>query len=94
MLIAKSENGWELHTIINGKLSCDKFDLDASKADIDRVENDIRQKFGNIIDAEGIIVSWDNWSGTYIMQMPGMDTDSSELVIKEIYKFLSGEEID
>ena len=42
MLIAKSENGWELHTISNGKLSCEKYDLDAS--DIDRVESDIRKK--------------------------------------------------
>ena len=41
--------------------------------------------FGSAMDKEVIIVGWDNWSGTYIMQMPGMDTDSSELVIKEIY---------
>lgn len=89
MLIAKSENGWELHTISNGKLSCEKYDLDATKPDIDRVENDIRQKFGNIIDKEKIMVSWDNWSGIFIMQMPGMITDSSDAVIREIYNFLA-----
>ncbi len=89
MLIAKSENGWELHTISNGKLSCEKFDLDASKTDIDRIENDIRQKFGSIIAEERIMVSWDNWSGIFIMQMPGMLTDSSDVVIREIYKFLA-----
>lgn len=89
MLIAKSENGWELHTISNGKLSCEKFDLDATKKDIDRVKSYIRQKFGNIIDEEGIMVSWDNWSGIFIMQMPGKNTDSAAGVIREIYKFLA-----
>lgn len=94
MRIAKSENGWELHTIANGKLSCDKFDLDATAADINRVESNIRQKFGDVIDEEGIMVSWDNWSGIFIMQMPGMNTESSDAVIREIYKFLAGEDLD
>lgn len=89
MLIAKSENGWELHTISNGKLSCEKNDLDAS--DIDRVESDIRKKFGNIIDEERIMVSWDNWSGLFIMQMPGRNTDLSDDIIREIYVFLAGD---
>lgn len=93
MLIDKSENGWELHRISNGKLSCENYSIE-SVDDIEMVRNRIQHKFGHVINEEGIIVSWDNWSGTYIMQMPGMDTDSSELVIKEIYKFLSGEEID
>ena len=93
MLIDKSENGWELHRISNGKLSCESYSLESSD-DIEMVRNRIQQKFGHVINEEGIIVSWDNWSGTYIMQMPEMDTDSSELVIIEIYKFLSGEEID
>ena len=93
MLIDKNENGWELHRISNGKLSCENYSLESSD-DIEKVRSCIQQKFGDILKEEGIIVSWDNWSGTYIMQMPGMDTDSSELVIKEIYEFLSGEEID
>ena len=88
MLIAKSKNGWELHTISNGKLSCENFNLE-SATDIDRVRSNIQQKFGNIIKEEGIIVSWDNWSGTFIMQMPGMNTDSSDFVIREIYEFLA-----
>ena len=88
MLIAKSKNGWELHTISNGKLSCENFNLE-SATDIDRVRSSIQQKFGNIIKEEGIIVSWDNWSGTFIMQMPGMNTDSSDFVIREIYEFLA-----
>ncbi len=94
MLIAKSGNGWELHTIGNGKLSCDKFDLDATKTDIDRVESRIHEKFGNIIDEEGIMVGWDNWSGIFIMQMPGVNTDSSDDVIREIYEFLARDDSD
>lgn len=88
MLMAKSENGWELHTISNGKLSCEKFNLDATTTEIERVKSSIRQKFGEIIDEEGILVSWDNWSGIFIMQMPDMNTASSDALIKEIYEFL------
>lgn len=89
MLISKSENGWELHTITNGKLSCEKFDLEATAEDIDRVQSTIEQKFRSIIKEEGIIVSWDNWSGIFIMQMSGMNTTSSNDLIKEIYEFLA-----
>lgn len=93
MLIEKSGTGWELHRISNGKLSCENYSLESSD-DIEMVRKRIQQKFGNVIKEEGITVSWDNWSGTFVMQMPGMNTDSSDLVIKEIYEFLSGEEID
>ena len=94
MLMAKSENGWELHTIGNGKLSCEKFNLDVTTTEIERVKSSIQQKFGKIIDEEGIMVSWDNWSGIFIMQMPGMNTDSSDVLIKEIYKFLVETSLD
>lgn len=87
MLIEKSKNGWELCTISNDKLSCDNFNLEAT--DIDRVESSILQKFGSIIKEEGIMVSWDNWSGIFIMQMPGINTDSSDFLIREIYEFLA-----
>ena len=92
MLIAKSENGWELHTINNGKMSCEKFDLEVSLSDINKIKSYIRQKFGNIIDEEGIIVSWDNWSGIFVMQMPGMNTNSSDDIIRQIYKLLAYED--
>lgn len=36
VLIAKSKNGWELHTITNDKLSCDNFNL--SSDDIERIK--------------------------------------------------------
>lgn len=94
MLVAKSENGWQLHTIRNGKLSCEKFNLNATTTEIERVKSSIQQKFGKIIDEEGILVSWDNWSGIFIMQMPGMNTASSDALIKEIYEFLVETNLD
>lgn len=88
MLISKSENGWELHTITNDKLSCDNFSIESS-ADIDKIEKSILQKFGKRVKEEGVFISWDNWSGIFIMQMPGMNTASSDDLIKEIYEFLA-----
>ena len=40
------------------------------------------------------MVSWDNWSGIFIIQMPGMNTDSSNAIIREIYKFLACDDYD
>ena len=84
----KSKNGWKLHKIANGHLSCDNFDL--SPDDIDRIERMLRPRFGRSMKKENIWVSYDNWSGVFIMQMPGMNTDSSDEVIRKIYGFLSG----
>lgn len=86
MLIAKSKNGWELHTIANGKLSCENFNLESDS--IDGVERILQQEFGSTIKEENIMVSWDNWSGIFIMQAVGVNTSSSDAVIKEIYEFL------
>ena len=52
-------------------------------------QSTIEQEFGSIIKEERIMVSWDNWSGIFIMQMPGMNTASSDDLIKEIYEFLA-----
>ena len=87
MLYKKSENGWELCTIANGHLSCDNFDLKVD--DIDKVENVLRPKFGEIMKKEHIMVSYDNWSGIFIMQMPGFSTDSSDDIINEIFVYLT-----
>lgn len=87
MLYQKNENGWELNRIANGHLSCDNFTLKTD--DIDRVEKLLRPKYGEIMEKENIIVNYDNWSGVFIMQMPGFSTDSSDDVINEIYDFLS-----
>lgn len=87
MLYHKSENGWELDTIANDHLSCDNFYLKPEH--IDRIEQMLQLKFGDKMKKEHIMVSYDNWSGVFIMQIPGFNTDSSDNVIKEIYKFLS-----
>ena len=87
MIIKKSENGWELCKIANRHLSCDNFILKPD--DIDRVEKCLAPKYGKIMKKEHIMVSYDNWSGIFIMQMPGVKTDFSDNIINEIYDFLS-----
>lgn len=91
MLVMKSKNGWQLQTIANGHLSCENFDLVPD--DIDRIKQLILPEFGYLMKKEHIMVSYDNSSGIFIMQMPGVDTDSSDNVIKEIYNFLSGSDL-
>lgn len=87
MLIKKSKNGWELCTISNDHLSCDNFNL--SSDDIDRIKQILQPEFGSLMKKEHIMIGYDNWSGVYIMQMPGVKTNSSDDVIKKIYGFLS-----
>ena len=87
MLISKSKNGWELCTITNDKLSCDNFNL--SSDDIDRIKKILQPEFGSSMKREHIMIGYDNWSGVFIMQMPGVNTHSSDDVIKKIYDFLS-----
>ena len=78
-------NKWELTKIANGHLSCENSELDDSS--IDEIERIILNKFGNIIKEENITVSYDNWSGIFIMQI-GANTHSSDLLIKKIYDYL------
>ncbi len=87
MTCRKSENGWELCRIANEHLSCDNFCLKSE--DIDRIEQVLQPKFGDRMKKEHVSVSYDNWSGVFIMQMPGFNTDSSDGLISEIYEFLS-----
>ena len=87
MLYKKSENGWELCTIANGHLSCDNPTLKAD--DIDSVEKLLMAKFGESMENEHIIVSYDNWSGVFVMQMTGFNTDSSDEIINGIFVYLS-----
>lgn len=86
MILAKSSNGWELHTIANGRLSCEHFNL--MPDDIERIEKMLQSKFEDSMKNEHIMVSYDNWSGIFIMQMSMVQTYSSDDVIKKIYDFL------
>ena len=86
-IISKSDNGWELHTVANGSLSCENSKLDSN--DIDVVEKMILPEFGERMKKEHVIVSWDNWSGVFMMALPGLNTDTSDKLIKEIYEWLA-----
>ena len=86
-IISKSDNGWELHTVANGSLSCENSKLDSN--DIDVVEKMILPEFGERMKKEHVYVSWDNWSGVFIMALPGLNTDTSDKLIKEIYEWLA-----
>lgn len=91
MLLEKSNNGWELHTITNGRLSCEHFNL--MPDDIERIEKILQPEFESSMKNEHIIISYDNWSGVFIMQLPGVETYSSDDVIKKIYDFLSNSDL-
>ncbi len=91
MILAKSNNGWELHTIENGRLSCEHFNL--TPDDIERIEKILQPEFENSMKNEQIIISYDNWSGVFIMQMSRDKTYSSDDVIKKIYDFLSNSDL-
>ena len=86
-IISKSNNGWELHTVANGSLSCENSKLDSN--DIDVVEKMILPEFGERMKKEHVYVSWDNWSGVFIMALPGLNTDTSDKLIKEIFERLA-----
>ena len=86
-IISKSDNGWELHTVANGSLSCENSKLDSN--DIDVVEKMIMLEFGERMKKEHVFISWDCWSGVFIMALPGLNTDTSDKLIKEIYERLA-----
>ena len=91
MRLEKSHNGWELLTIADGSLSCENYDL--LPEHIDRIEKMLRPEFGRSMKKNRIMVDYDNWSGVFIMQMPGIHTKSSDRVIKKIYVYLSASEL-
>ena len=86
-IISKSNNGWELHTVANGSLSCENSKLDSN--DIDVVEKMIMLEFGERMKKEHVFISWDCWSGVFIMALPGLNTDKSDKLIKEIFERLA-----
>lgn len=81
----KSE--WKLNTMANGHLSCDNFNLQPDA--IDHINNILKPDFETLMKKEKVIIGYDNWSGVFIMQMPGFQTDTSDDLIKNIHSFLS-----
>lgn len=92
MISASEKNGWELYRIANGSFSCENFSLNCD--DIDRIECLLKPVFGYRMKKAHVMVSYDNWSGVYIMEMPGNNTKEAEVLIKDIYDFLIGTESD
>ncbi|MBQ8982670.1 MAG: hypothetical protein IJ079_03700 [Lachnospiraceae bacterium] len=90
MLLSKSDNGWELRTIARGSLSCENYKYNSEE--IDRIEQMLKSRFDNQMKEEHIMVSYDNWSGVFIMQIPGFQSDSSDDIMKLIFAFLSEED--
>ena len=86
MLLEKSATGWELHTIANGKLSCENGRL--LPEDIDQLERGLFPTYKERMEKESVMVAYDNWSGVYIMQNIGVQTDTADELIKEIYEWL------
>ena len=86
-IISKSDNGWKLHTVANGSLSCENSKLDSN--DIDVVEKMIQPEYGERMKKEHVFVSWDNCAGVFIMALPGLNTDKSDKLIKEIFERLA-----
>ena len=41
---------------------------------------------------QNVFISYDNWSGIYLMAIPGKTTQKSDKLIKEIYEFLIEQE--
>ena len=39
-----------------------------------------------------VLVSYDNWSGVYLMAIPDKSTQKSDKLVKDIYEFLIGQE--
>ena len=85
-LVSKDISGWELCKLTDGSLSCENSKLDEN--DVSAIEETIQSKFGVRIKKDNVFVSYDNWSGIYIMAIPGKTTQNSDKLIKEIFEFL------
>ena len=87
--ISKSSNGWELKVLADGSLSCDNFNLGCD--DIDTVYGMLKKRFEKRMKKAHVHVSYDNWSGVFIMHIPGFQSTKGDDLIREIYAFLSKE---
>lgn len=85
--VVKSVNGWELATIADGSLSCENINLGSD--DIRKIEEILKPGFSEKMKKYHVYISYDNWSGVYIMHLPGLKSRKGDALIKEIYAFLS-----
>ena len=87
-IIEKSPNGWKLSVIANGSLSVNNDSLNSD--DIDRIEELLRPDFETRMKKAHVFVSYDCWSGVFIMHLAGSESKKEDELIKEIYSFLKG----
>lgn len=81
------KNNWKIYISANGELSIEN--ASKSEIDIENIENNLKQRFADRLRVEHIMISWDCWSGIFIMQNVGFEyTKSTELLLQEIYDFL------
>jgi len=85
-IISKSPNGWRLSVIANGSLSVNNDSL--IDDDIERIEELLRPEFEPRMKKEHVFVSYDNWSGVFIMYLADGKSKEADELIKEIYAFL------
>ena len=85
--VVKSVNGWELVTNADGSLSCENINLGSD--DIRKIEEILKPGFSEKMKKYHVYISYDNWSGVYIMHLPGLKSRKGDALIKEIYAFLS-----
>jgi len=84
--VSNDISGWKLCKIANGSLSCENPKLNEN--DISTVMETVHSKFGERMKEENVFVSYDNWSGVYLMAIPGKSTQKSDKLIKDIYELL------
>ena len=85
--VVKSVNGWKLVTNADGSLSCENINLGSD--DIRKIEEILKPGFSEKMKKYHVYISYDNWSGVYIMHLPGFKSRKGDALIKEIYAFLS-----
>ena len=88
--VSENVSGWKLCKIANGSLSCENPKLDEN--DIPAVMETVQSKYSERMKKQNVFISYDNWSGIYLMAIPGKTTQKSDKLIKEIYEFLIEQE--
>ena len=88
--VSNDLSGWKLYKIADGSLSCENPNLNEN--DISTVMETVQSKFGERMKEENVFVSYDNWSGVYLMAIPGKSTQKSDKLVKDIYEFLIEQE--
>ena len=88
--VSKSSKGWELVVLADGSLSCENCNLGCD--DIDIVYGILKKQYEKRMRKSHVHISYDNWSGVFIMHIPGYKSRKGDELIREIFTFLSNED--